>query len=235
MAGDASLPEIEVPRDVREAVDELASRFGDNLRAVLWHGSLARGEAQPGSDVDLILLFRRVDDDVLLGLRGTFLEAARTGWSTNVLSDAEFHQLPASRRLYFGHGFRVLHGEFEPLRLSKSDVLAYLRERAREVQYQCRDRLINKQRALPTVHRMAKYAVFLMKARHLFEHDHYPLTRAELLTLVDNREERQIVEWVEGWEDVRLQFERDPIPLILSLDAFARRLIESLPPNTNES
>jgi hypothetical protein len=229
------MPHADAPPEVRQAVDELASRFGENLRAVLWHGSLARGEAQPGSDVDLILLFHTVDDDVLLGLRRTFLEAGRKGWSTNVISDAEFAQLPASRRLYFEHGFRVLHGEFAPMRLSRDDVLAYLRERGREVLYQCRDRLINKERSLSTMHRMAKYAVFLMKARHLYEHSHYPLTRAELLELVEHPEERQIIEWVEGWEGVLPEFERDPIPLILALDAFARQLLASLPTDRNET
>lgn len=228
------MPEIDVPPEVRQAVDELASRFGDNLHAVLWHGSLARGEAQPGSDVDLILLYHTVDDAVLLSLRHTFLEAGRKGWSTNIISDAEFAQLPASRRLYFEHGFRVLHGTFAPMRLSQEDVLAYLRDRAREVLYQCRDRLINKERSLSTMHRMAKYAVFLMKARHLYEHGHYPLTRSELLRLVETPEEKQIIEWVEGWEQVRPQFEDDPIPLILALDAFARGLLASLPTDRNE-
>lgn len=218
-----------VPPQVKAAVDELAARFDTNLRAVLWHGSSARGEAQAESDEDLILLFRTVDESVLLGLRSTFLEAARKGWSTYVLSDSEFRQMPASRRLYFGQGFRVLHGEFEPMRLSQADILAYLRERAREVLYQCRDRLINKERPLPTMRRMAKYAVFLMKARYLYEHGHYPLTRAELLSLVDDPDERQIIEWVERWAEVRPRFEDDAVPLILRLDAFARGLLESLP------
>jgi predicted nucleotidyltransferase len=225
-----SMTQTAVPPQIRAALEDLIARFGDNLRAVLWYGSRARGEAQSGSDEDLMLLFRTVDESVLLGLRETFLEAGRKRWSTYIVSDAEFRQLPVDRRLYFAHAFQTLHGDFEPLRLSQDDVLAYLRSKAREVLYQCRDRLINKERALPTVHRMAKYAVFLMKARHLYEHGYYPLTRTELSPLVNERDDRQIIEWVEGWDEVRPQFEKDPIPLILQLDAFARRLLDSLPP-----
>jgi len=38
-------PIPDVPANVREVVDECVARFGDNLKAALWHGSRARGEA----------------------------------------------------------------------------------------------------------------------------------------------------------------------------------------------
>jgi len=225
----SDMPDIAVPPQIEEVVRELASDHGENLRAVLWHGSRARGEAQAGSDEDLILLFHEVNDDVLLRLRHTFLEAARMGWSTYILSDDEYRQLPADRRNYFAVGSRLLYGEFEFVQLSRADQLAYVRSRCREILYQCRDRLINKEYALPTVHRMAKFTVFLLKVRHLYLYGSYPLTRSDLLTLVADPDERQIIEWVEHWEDVRPQFENDPVPLILKIDGCIRRLVASLP------
>ena len=66
------------------------------------------------------------------------------------------------------------------------------------------------------------------KARHLLHHSHFPETRADLRPLVHDPEEREIIDWVEHWEDLRPTFEADSAPLMLQLDAFARRLLESL-------
>jgi len=78
------------------------------------------------------------------------------------------------------------------------------------------------------MHYMAKNAVVAMKARPLLRHGRFPETRAELLPLVEDAAERQIIHWVERWQDLRPSFEADPAPLMLHLDAFARRLVESL-------
>ncbi len=227
--GKASVAPVTVPDNVQRVADACVALFGDNVRAILWHGSRARGEAGEASDDDLILLFHTVDNDLLLRLRELFRGLAGEKWSTYVVSDAEFRHLPPGRRLRFAHGFHVLHGEFEPLPLSRADVLAELRLLARDISYQCRDRLIHKQKAVPTMYRMAKKAVFAMQARHLLNRGSFPETRAALLPFLTDPDERTIVDWVARWQELRPGFERDPVPLMLHLDTFARRLIESLP------
>jgi len=223
---------LAVPRQVQEVVDECVARFGDNLKAVLWHGSWARGEANAASDHDLMLIFQQVDETVLLALRDIFRD--RENWSASVRSEEELRQLPPDRRLQFAYGFRVLHGRFEPLTVSPENVLAELRSLAEDIAFQCRYRLVHKHgdwpRQVRMMHYMAKNALLRMKARHLLRHGRYPETRAELLSLVDDPAERQIIDWVERWQEVRPAFEADPAPLMLHLDAFARRLLQSLSP-----
>jgi predicted nucleotidyltransferase len=41
----------------RDVVETLAAREGENLVSAVLYGSVARGEAKPGSDVDLLLVF----------------------------------------------------------------------------------------------------------------------------------------------------------------------------------
>jgi hypothetical protein len=197
------------------------ARFGDNLKAVLWHGSGARGEATATSDYDLILVFHQIDETVLLELRDVFRE--RENWSTYVRSEEELRQLPSDRGLQFAHGFRVLHGHFEPLQLTREDLLAELRSLAEEITFQCRYRLIHKHadwpRQVRMMHYMAKNAVLAMKARHLLRHGHFPETRAGC-----GRSSRS-----GGARDHRLgstgmsspHFEADPSALMLQLDARA--------------
>jgi predicted nucleotidyltransferase len=230
MGEETPVTNVSVPQNVQEVVEECVARFGDNLACVLWHGSGARGEATVTSDHDLILVFGRIDVPVLLGLRDVFKE--RDNWSTYVRSEEELRQLPPDHGLQFAYGFRVLHGHFEPLRPTREELVTELRSLAEEITFQSRYRLIHKHgdwpRQVRMMHYMAKNAVLAMKARHLLRHGHFPETRAELLPLIEDPPERQIIDWVEHWQDLRLTFEADPAPLMLHLDAFARRLLESL-------
>ncbi|MBI1886427.1 MAG: nucleotidyltransferase domain-containing protein, partial [Chloroflexi bacterium] len=95
--------------EVREVVDRLVERLGDDLKAVLWHGSWARGEARPDSDHDLIIILKRVDDGVLLKLRDVFF--GRASWSTLIQSEDELRHYPLAGRIQFTHGLRLLYGE----------------------------------------------------------------------------------------------------------------------------
>jgi hypothetical protein len=158
-----------------------------------------------------------------------FVEAGRGKWSTYVLSDVEFRQLPITKRFRFAHGFQMLRGDFEPLSLSREEVLAYLRSRTRALTTQCRDRLIHKKTSLRVMYRVAKIAVFAMKARHLLISGYFPETRAELLRFIDDPDERTVIDWVERWAELRPEMERDPVRFLLHVDAVGRRIMGSLP------
>jgi hypothetical protein len=61
-------------------VDALRRHLGDRLVCVLLSGSWARGEARPGSDIDLTVVVDTVDDEALDRLREAWGEA-RTGYA----------------------------------------------------------------------------------------------------------------------------------------------------------
>jgi predicted nucleotidyltransferase len=72
---------ITVPADVKKRLDELVASLratlGDDLRAVVAHGSAVRGEYRPGeSDVDLLIVLARDPFEQLAAL-GAHLELAR--------------------------------------------------------------------------------------------------------------------------------------------------------------
>jgi hypothetical protein len=231
------VPAVTVPKNVQQVVDECVTRFDDNLACALWHGSRARGEATAASDDDLILIFHRIDDGVLLGLREIFLRPELDTWSAYVLSVDELRAYPRDGRLQFHYGHRVLHGHFDPPPLNRDNLLADLRAIAREIRSYCRHPFLHHAlaqhqpdtvRTAHLMYYMAKNAVTAMKARHLLHHGHFPETRAELRPLIEDPRECQIIDWVEHWHAIRPTFEADPTPLMLHLDAFARRLLESL-------
>jgi len=221
------MPAVTVPRSLQDVVDESVARFGENLQGLLWHGSRARGEGTGASDDDLVFLFGSIDDGVLVAVRELFAGAGSGGFSTYLLSEAEFRHIPPNKRFRFAHGV-TLHGVF-PVHSTPEGALLYLRSCLREILVRSRDRLLNQLPSAATAYRTAKMAVFTMKARRLFLHGRYPLTREELLVTTDDPAERQIIDCVARWQDVAPAVERDPVPLLLQLDRFARGVLATLP------
>src|SRR2546422_3422887 len=103
---------IDLPAEVREVRDALVSSLGDDLSALLWHGSEARGEAKPDSDHDLIIILKRMDSDTLRRMQQVF--RGRENWSSFVQTEEELRQYPPSGRLQFHFGLVPVYGDFKP-------------------------------------------------------------------------------------------------------------------------
>lgn len=229
----------QVPKVVNIVVRRCIDTLGDNLKAILWHGSWARGEQTASSDHDLVLIVHTIDAQGLLRLRQLFQKFEN--WSASVRTVDELRQLPSHLKLQFAYGFTVLYGEFQPLRVDQDNVLAELRALAEAIAFESRYRLMHRHEDWPrqvrAMYHVTKWAVLAMRARALLQRGHYPETRAELRGFLHAQNEHQILDWIERWEEHRPQFEADPVPLMLHLEAFARRLTESLrhePPRARE-
>lgn len=231
-----TLPSL--PSEVREVVDALVSSLGDGLKAVLWHGSWARGEAKAGSDHDLIVVLKRMDGQTLLRLREAF--RGRANWSTFVQTEEELRQYPLDGRLQFHFGAVPLYGQIDPPAVDREALVNDLRVLARDIRFECRYRLLHKEPAPEIDERLAgfqrarnvgmlgyaaKWALLAMKARELLEGRDYPVTREQLRKRLNDPQEVAILELVEDWAQARRRYEHDLGPLALLLDAFARKLV----------
>ncbi len=230
------------PAAVREVVDALVATLGDDLRAVLWHGSEARGEAKPDSDHDLIIVLKDADDDVLARLRQVF--QGRPNWSSFVQTEKELREFPSDGRLQFHFGVIPLYGDIDPPPYTRDNLVNDLRVLARDIRFECRYRLLHKEpeytgmdpadanflrfRNIRMLRYAAKRAVLAMKTRELLEGRSYPLTREELRPRLSDPEELQILDMLENWPDHQDAFVQDLTPLALALDRFARTLVTGL-------
>jgi hypothetical protein len=232
-----------LPPEVREVADALVDTLGDDLRSLLWHGSFARGEPQPDSDHDLIIILRLIDDDILLRLRDLF--RGRTNWSTFIQSEEELRQFPPDGRFQFHVGFAPLYGDFDPPPWTRDNILADLRSLTNEIRFNSRYRLIHNQpdntpdegqfadfelyRNLRMLRYGAKWAILALKAREVLDGRSYPVTRADLRARLNDADELAVLDIIERWQELRPRYEADITPLALQLDAFARRLVAQLP------
>ncbi len=244
--GTASPPISDLHPEVREVVDALIAALGDDLAALLWHGSFARGEARPDSDHDLVIILKRIDDTLLRRLQDVF--RGRASWSTFVQSEEELRQYPLHGRLQFSYGARLLYGSFEPPSVSREHILDEIRSLARDIRFECRYRLLHREpeyaemeehlrdfqrtRNLRMLFYAAKLAVLALKARERLHGRPYPSTRADLRDRLTDAEDIAVVDLVENWPQPRDSYPGDITDLALQLDAFARRIVARLPTPT---
>jgi predicted nucleotidyltransferase len=234
--------EAALPDEVREVADALIAALGDDLTALLWHGSWARGEQTAESDHDMIVILKRLDDETMRALRTVF--EGRRLWSTYVKTEEELRQYPITGRLQFHYGFVALHGGFEAPAVTREGLIEDLRRAAVDVQHECRYRLIHgsgggqlyagmdpayaRLRTARWMYYQAKLAVLALKAREVLMGRSYPLSRVELRRRLSDEDERAIVDIVDQWPELRPSFEEDVTPLALQLDAFLRKIVSQL-------
>ncbi len=221
----------------RAVAEALITALGDNLMALAWQGSWARGEANAESDHDLFLVVRQMDEGVIGEITREF--AGRDRWSVYIKTEEELRQYPAHGRQQFHHGMSLLHGDFEQPPVTRENVLADLRHVAVEIGHDARYRLVHDRgpdRASDDTGRhgrilyyRAKEALLAMKSRELLAGRQYPVTRAELRNRITDSDELAIIDLVERWPEVKAGIERDFEPLGLLLDRFVRQLVSEMP------
>jgi 8-oxo-dGTP pyrophosphatase MutT (NUDIX family) len=232
------MPRPDLPPEVQDVLDRLIAPLGEDLRAVYWHGSWARGEAKPWSDHDMIIVLRRLDDDLLRKLQDIF--RGRKDWSTFVRTEEELRQYPSEGRSQWHFGLVRLYGDFEPPPLTRDNIIDELRMLALNVSFESRYRLFHseplfeemephmagfqRQRHARMLRYAAKLAILAMKSRELLAGREYPVSSADLRPRISDPDELWIIDTVEHWDDAQRQFEADATPLALRLDAFARQL-----------
>lgn len=218
----------------------IVAALGQDLSALLWHGSRARGEANEESDYDMIVIVRRKTDDTLERLGGVF--AGRPAWSAYIKTEEELRQYPMTGRLQFHHGLVVLHGSFTPPPVTREGLLEDLRSTATNLSHEARYRIVHgaaKREAAPDrrawaartarwMYYQTKSAVMAMKVRELLASGRYPLTREHLRQRLSDPAELALLDAVERWPALRPSFEADVTPLCRLIDAFATSLVQWL-------
>jgi hypothetical protein len=231
---------VDLPPEVKEVSHSLIETLGDNLTALLWHGSWARGEQTPESDHDLIVILKQIDADVLERIAEVF--AGRALWSTYVKTEEELRQYPSTGRLQFYYGAVALYGEFEPPPITREGLLEDVRRLATDVAHEARYRIIHGRgrelrgmdaeyshvRTARWLYYQTKMMLLALKSREVLRGADYPATRAELRSRLTDPDEIAIIDTIERWAGLRPGYERDFTPLAILLDRVVRSLVHEL-------
>ncbi len=226
----------DLPDEERQVAEALIAALGDDLAALGWQGSWARGEANEESDHDLFVVMRRLDSD-LLGKIARAFTGKQAQWSTYVKTEEEMRNYPAHGRCQFRYGMSLIYGDFEPPPVQRENLLADIRYFATEIAHDARYRVIHKagqESDDPEMHGRilyyrAKMALLAMKSRELLHGRDYPETREALRERITDDVELALIDLVDLWPEFKPLYERNFVPLALLLDRFVRKLVSELP------
>ena len=106
------LDQMAVDRWLAAFLDGLREAFGERPLFVGHHGSWARGEATPESDIDTMVILDHIAPEDLAAYRAVVDAMPEGGRDASGLFDsiAEVRAKPRSERLQYFHGCKVLHG-----------------------------------------------------------------------------------------------------------------------------
>ncbi|MCJ7821593.1 MAG: nucleotidyltransferase domain-containing protein [Armatimonadetes bacterium] len=109
------LDEVAVERWLSEFVSRVLGAFGPRVVCVLHHGSWARGEGGPESDIDTIVVLDRIEAEDLDVYRGVIDGMPNSGrWASGLLNSvAELRASPRAGQVQYFHGRKVLHGSLD--------------------------------------------------------------------------------------------------------------------------
>ncbi len=237
----SNLPRTDVadlPDEERHVAEALIAALGDDLAALAWQGSWARGEANEESDHDLFVVMRRLDSELLGKLAAAF-SGKQAQWSTYIKTEEELRNYPAHGRCQFHYGMVLVYGDFEPPPLERENLLADIRYFVTEIAHDARYRVIHEAgpeeasddpgRHGRVLYYRAKMALLAMKSREILHGRGYPETREALRERTTDEVELALIDLVDLWPEFKPLYEADFVPMALLLDRFVRKLVSELP------
>lgn len=193
---------------LRDFVGRMRDQFGEHLVFVGHHGSWARGEGRPDSDIDTLVVLEGVGVEESGAYRGLIEEMTAGGVPVSglLLSAAEMKAWPGVLLLQFFHGCKVLHGSLEGLAKppSRKDLLERAQSTAAYNLLNARHYLLyphDLAQKVGKTHYMFKECLFALQGFLLATTGVFHGRKTELLEAVTEPEDHSVVEIVLGWQD----------------------------------
>ena len=226
--------------DVDAWLDDFRRRllecFGERLVFLAHHGSWARGEARPESDIDAFVIVDHVDDETLDAYRAIIDAMPLTGEhmvSTFFGSRAELSVWPRHEQIQCWFGCKILHGDLAELvePPTDQDFITDVRLKASEHLHMARHYLLHphdmtgRMRQLKYPFKEAVYALqswmYLTTGKR---HD----TKLEMLDALKDETDREIVLAVTNWPAIASDEPDVATEHAALLERYARRMLGRL-------
>jgi hypothetical protein len=189
-----------------EFVRRMQENFGERLVFVGHHGSWARGEARPDSDIDTMVVLEEVGTEESQAYRDIIRDMTRGGEAVSglLLSAGEMGAWPGAMRLQFFYGCQVLHGGLEGIAQppSRRELLDQARRCAAYNLFNARHYLLYPHDLGAKVGKtvcMFKECLFALQGFLLAETGTFYGRKEDLLEAVTEPEDRAVVEIVRDW------------------------------------
>ena len=226
------LTQQQVEAWLRDFVRRMRDQFGERLIFVGHHGSWARGEGRPDSDIDTLVVLETVGVEESEAYRDLLAEmgAGHDVASGVLLSAAEIASWPSAFLLQFFQGRKVLHGSLDGLAAppSGADLVERAREAAAYNLNSARHYLIYPHDLAQKVNRTGyifKECLWALQGFLLATTGTFPATKKEVLEAATEPEDRTLVEIVQGWREGSADRQARPEWYFRQLENWCSRMV----------
>jgi len=211
---------------------KLKNTFGDRLVYVGCHGSWARGEAEPTSDIDATVVLDHIGSrdmtrfhDIVAGMP----EAKRVG-SGAFVSVPELQAWPRWELLQFYYGCKSLHGSIKGIvpKPNSEDLIMDIRVKASYNLFAARHYLLCPHELSKVVHRLNypfKYSFYALQSWVLLRDGKFIGRKDELLDVLSDNDDREVVRVARDWRGSEKDQETRPLYYIQLLERQSRNML----------
>ncbi len=211
---------------------KLKNIFGNRLVYVGCHGSWARGEAEPTSDIDATVVLDQIgpSDIAKFGaIVAEMPEAERVG-SGVFISVPELQAWPRWELLQFYYGCKPLHGSIKGIvpKPNSEDLIMDIRVKASSNVFTARHYLLYPHDLSKVVHRLNypfKYSFYALQSWVLLRDGRYFSSKDELLSILSDNDNREVVRVARDWRKSEKDRENRPLHYIELLERWSRKML----------
>jgi uncharacterized protein len=216
-------------------LERLRESFDGRLRFVGHHGSWARGESRPESDIDAIVILDTVDDATLrtYGQLIHDLSEVQPRISTFLGSIGELKAWPPHDRYQLWYGCKILHGSLDNLidRPTKADFLEDIRLKASAQLHLSRHYLLHPHDLTVVIHKLYypfKECVYALQSWMLLVTGTYYPRKADLSEVLTAADDREVLRVARDWHQLAPERTERPKYFIELLERWSRTMLERI-------
>ena len=230
------LDQAAVDRWIEGFVRALREAFGERLVYVGQHGSWARGEGRPDSDIDTTVVLDEVGPDELARLRQIIdrMPDARAVASGILLSVEELRHWNPGELVQFFYGREVLHGSVGGIvgPPAAHDLIEDIRRKASDNLIAARHYMLYPHDRSRAVHRLVypfKFCFFALQAWVLAREGRFVGRKEDLLAALTDPLDRAVVEVARDWHECEQDRTDRPLHYIELLERWSSSMLRRLP------
>jgi predicted nucleotidyltransferase len=218
-----------------EFVTKLREAFGERLVWVGHHGSWARGEPRPESDIDCMVVLDNVEDTDLKTFRGiihSMPEANRLA-SGSIMSISELKMTPRLYMLQCFYGLKVLYGSIEGVvePPGPDDLVEDVKFKADENLHAARHYLLYPHDLAEVVHKLKynfKRCFYALQSWVLLTEGRFTDTKAEIIEMLDDNVDKEVIRVARDWYEITDDLSDRPAYYIGLLERWSRNMMRKL-------
>ena len=235
------LNQAAVDKWLADLLERLRDTFGERLIFVGHHGSWARGEAGPESDIDTIVILDDIGSNNLIAYRGVIdaMPNARRLASSFLGSISELQAWPRTDMVQLYYGCKPLHGTLDGLidKPTDTDLTEDIRLKAAENLHMARHYLLHPHDLSEVVHKLYnpfKCCFFALQSWMLLRDGRFLERNDELLIFLSDADDREVIRIARDWGELKKDREERPLYYIQLLEQWSRNMLSRLTASVKE-